>query len=203
MKNNGTATSEQLRLEEDAAGQKRWKLWGPYLSERQWDTVREDYSPHGNAWEYVPHDHARSRAYRWGEDGLAGISDDQQRICLSLALWNGKDPPEFEVLDTGIFDDDRYFDVFVEYAKADAEDILMLVTVHNRGPETATIHLLPQLWFRNTWAWKNGAAKPELTAKADGSITAKHSDLGEYVFHVDSPLISTGLQPGVGSQGSV
>ena len=185
----------------------------------QWGTVREDYSPGGTAWEYFPHDHARSRAYRWGEDGIAGISDDQQRLCLSLALWNGKDPilkerlfgltnsegnhgedvkelyyyldatpthsylkmlykypqrefpyaqlveenarrkgdsrqPEFELLDTGIFDDDRYFDVFVEYAKAGPEDFLMRVTVHNRGPEEATIHLLPQLWFRNTWSWK-------------------------------------------------
>ena len=248
MKNNGTATSEQLRLEEDAAGQKRWKLWGPYLSERQWGTVREDYSPHGNAWEYVPHDHARSRAYRWGEDGIAGISDDQQRLCLSLALWNGKDPilkerifgltnnegnhgedakelyyyldatpthsylkilykypqrefpygrlveenrrrgkdqPEFELLDTGIFDDDRYFDVFVEYAKADAEDILMLVTVHNRGPETATIQLLPQLWFRNAWSWKPGAKKPQLSLGRSGTVSVKHAELGDYTLHCE------------------
>src|SRR5947208_5322492 len=246
MKNNGTATSEQLRLKEDAAGQKRWRLWGPYLSERQWGTVREDYSPHGNAWEYVPHDHARSRAYRRGEDGIAGISDDQQRICLSLALWNGKDPilkerifgltnnegnhgedakelyyyldatpthsylkmlykypqrefpygrlveenrrrgkdqPEFELLDTGIFDDDRYFDVFVEYAKAGPEDILMLVTVHNRGPETATIHLLPQLWFRNAWSWKPGAAKPQLSLGRSGTVSVKHAELGDYTLH--------------------
>ncbi len=248
MKNNGTATSEQLRLEEDAAGQKRWRLWGPYLSERQWGTVREDYSPHGNAWEYVPHDHARSRAYRWGEDGIAGISDDQQRLCLSLALWNGKDPilkerifgltnnegnhgedakelyyyldatpthsylkmlykypqrefpygrlveenrrrgkdqPEFELLDTGIFDDDSYFDVFVEYAKADAEDILMLVTVHNRGPETATIHLLPQLWFRNAWSWKPGAKKPQLSLGRSGTVSVKHAELGDYTLHCE------------------
>src|SRR6266536_3408707 len=248
MKNNGTATSEQLRLEEDAAGQKRWRLWGPYLSERQWGTVREDYSPHGNAWEYVPHDHARSRAYRWGEDGIAGISDDGQRLCLSLALWKGCDPilkerlfgltnsegnhgedakelyyyldatpthsylkmlykypqrefpygrlvkenrrrgkdqPEFELLDTDIFDDDRYFDVFVEYAKADAEDILMLVTVHNRGPETATIHLLPQLWFRNAWSWKPGAKKPQLSLGRSGTVSVKHAELGDYTLHCE------------------
>src|SRR5713101_235524 len=202
-----TELTEQRRLNETTSGTHDWKHWGPYLCERQWGTVREDYSPHGNAWEYLPHDHARSRAYRWGEDGLAGISDDSQRLCLSLALWNGKDPilkerifgltnsegnhgedakelyyyldatpthsylkmlykypqrefpyaqfveenarrkedsrqPEFELLDTGIFDDDRYFDVFVEYAKAGPEEILMGVTVHNRGPEAATIQLL-------------------------------------------------------------
>jgi hypothetical protein len=210
--------------------------------------VREDYSARGNAWEYLPHDHARSRAYRWGEDGIAGISDDSQRLCLSLALWNGKDPilkerifgltnsegnhgedakelyyyldatpshsylkmlykypqrefpygqlveenrrrskdqPEFELLDTGIFDDDRYFDVFVEYAKAGPDDILMLVTAYNRGPETATIHLLQQLWFRNTWSWKNGSAKPELTAPNDGVIAAKHSELGSYQLYCE------------------
>ena len=212
--------AERERLAETHLGKKPWKRWGPYLSERQWGTVREDYSPAGTAWEYFPHDHARSRAYRWGEDGIAGFSDNQSRLCLSLALWNGKDPdsqraplrpdqregnhgedvkeiyyyldatpthsylkmlykypqrefpycrlvdesnrrkadacqPEFELLDTGIFDDDRYLDVFVEYAKAESEDILMRVTVHNRGPEEATIHLLPQLWFRNTWSWDN------------------------------------------------
>src|SRR6516162_2955543 len=209
--------AEKLRLAEDRAGRNNWKRWGPYLSERQWGTVREDYSPFGNAWEYFPHDHARSRTYRWGEDGLAGFSDDQQRLCVGLALWNGrdqilkerlfgltngegnhgedvkelyyyldatpthsylkmlykyphrafpytrlveenrsrgKDQPEFELLDTGVFDDDRYFDVFVEYAKASPDDILMCVTVHNRGSEAATIHLLPQIWFRNTWSWK-------------------------------------------------
>src|SRR5437762_4482991 len=257
-------TKEESRLEESRGRSAHWKRWGPYLSERAWGTVREDYSPHGTAWEYLSHDHARSRAYRWGEDGIAGVSDELQRLCLSLAVWNGrdrilkermfgltnsegnhgedvkeiyyyldatpthsylkmlykypqrefpyawlveenrrrgKDQPEFELLDTAIFDDDRYFDVFVEYAKASPDDILMLVTVHNRGPEEATIHLLPQLWFRNTWSWKNGAAKPELTAKADGSISANHSDLGEFVFHVESLLISTGLQPGVGSPG--
>src|SRR5690349_14204731 len=223
-------TAEAIRLQEDATRAKNWKRWGPYLSERQWGTVREDYSPTGTAWDYFPHDHARSRAYRWGEDGIAGISDDQQRLCLSLALWNGKDPilkerlfgltnsegnhgedvkelyyyldatpthsylkmlykypqrefpyarlveenrrrgkdqPEFELLDTGVFDDDRYFDVFVEYAKAGPDDLLMVVTVHNRGPEPASITVLPQLWYRNIWSWQPGGAKPSLRAQTD------------------------------------
>src|SRR3954466_2434021 len=197
---------EKKRLTEANSSQANWREWGPYLSERQWGTVREDYSPHGNAWEYLPHDHARSRAYRWGEDGIAGISDEQQRLCLSLALWNGKDPilkerifgltnsegnhgedakelyyyldatpthsylkmlykypqeeypyarlveenhsrsktePEYELFDTGVLDEDRYWDVFVEYAKADDNDILIQVTAHNRGPDGATLHLLP------------------------------------------------------------
>src|ERR1043166_563596 len=244
--------AEKLRLSDANAGKADWRRWGPYLSERQWGTVREDYSPHGNAWEYLPHDHARSRAYRWGEDGIAGISDDQQRLCLSLGLWNGCDPilkerffgltnnegnhgedvkelyyyldatpthsylkmlykyphrefpyarlveengrwksdpalPEFELLDTGIFDDDRYWDVFVEYAKASPDDILMRVTVHNRGPEDATIHLLPQLWFRNTWSRKGGDCKPELTATNDGAVAVTHSELGEFRLHCDKP----------------
>jgi len=246
-----TPNTELQRLNESKSGQHDWKRWGPYLSERQWGTVREDYSPHGNAWEYLPHDHARSRAYRWGEDGLAGISEDQQRLCLSLALWNGKDPifkerlfgltnsegnhgedvkelyyyldatpthsylkmlykypqrefpyawlveenrrrgkdqPEFELLDTGIFDDDRYFDAFVEYAKAGLDDILMLVTVHNRGPETATIHLLPQLWFRNTWSWKNNQSKPTLRARGGDTILAEHPDLRRYELLLDNSM---------------
>ena len=208
--------------------------------------MREDYSRYGTAWDYFPHDHARSRAYRWGEDGIAGISDDQQQLCLALALWNGQDPilkerlfgltngegnhgedvkeqyyyldatpthsylkylykypqraypyawlveenrrrgrqdPEFELLDTGVFDDDRYFDVFVEYAKAAPDDMLMRITVHNRGPDAATIHLLPQLWFRNTWSWNNGA-RPGL-GLADGAIVAHHETLGEYRLHVE------------------
>jgi hypothetical protein len=240
------ANPEKQRLAEHKAGRKRWKLWGPYVSERQWGTVREDYSPFGNAWEYFPHDHARSRAYRWGEDGIAGISDSQQRLCLALALWNGRDPilkerlfgltnsegnhgedvkelyyyldatpthsylkmlykypqsefpyaslvkenagrgrgnPEFELLDTGIFDDNRYFDVFIEYAKADANDLLMLVTVHNRGAEEAAIHLLPQLWFRNTWSWKKNGPKPSLFLLEEGLLGAKHSTLGEFRLH--------------------
>ena len=243
--------TEKNRLAEEHAGHANWKRFGPYLSERQWGTVREDYSAHGEAWDYFPHDHARSRAYRWGEDGIAGFSDEQSRLCLSLALWNGKDPilkerifgltnsegnhgedakelyyyldatpthsylkmlykypqrefpyaelveenarrkgdnrlPEFELLDTGIFDDDRYFDVFVEYAKAGAEDILMRVTVHNRGPEAAPIYLLPQLWFRNTWSWKPDAKKPELSLGKGGVITAKHEELGLFSFYSDS-----------------
>jgi len=243
-------STETKRLAETTAGKARWKMWGPYLSERQWGTVREDYSPNGDAWEYLPHDHARSRAYRWGEDGIAGVSDDQCRLCLSLALWNGCDPilkerffgltnsegnhgedvkelyyyldatpthsylkmlykypqrefpycqlveenvrrkgdarqPEFELLDTGIFDDDRYWDVFVEYAKAAPDDILMRVIVHNRGPEEAMIHLLPQLWFRNTWSWKPDSIKPELSLSNRGAISAKHADLGEYALHLD------------------
>src|ERR1043165_2464114 len=243
MRRNDHTTAERRRLNEHATGKKDWRRWGPDLSERQWGTVREDYSPHGNAWEYLPHHHVRSRAYRWGEYGIAGISDDPQRLCLSLALWNGKDPiprdrifgltnsegnhgedakelyyyldatpthsylkmlykypqwefpyarlveenarrkgdsgqPEFELLDTGIFDDDRYFDVFIEYAKASPDDILVRVTVHNRGPEEATIHLLPQLWFRNTWSWKPDGAKPELRLTDSSAISAEHDDLG-------------------------
>src|SRR6266404_163175 len=243
-------TREELRLKETRQKKAHWQRWGPYLSERQWGTVREDYSPHGNAWEYLSHDHARSRAYRWGEDGIAGISDDLQRLCLSLALWNGKDPilkerlfgltngegnhgedakelyyyldatpthsylkmlykypqqefpyarlvdengrrkgdsgqPEFELLDTGIFDDDRYFDVFIEYAKAGPEEILMRVTVHNRGPEEATIHLLPQLWFRDTWSWKPDAKKPQLSLGKSGIISATHAEVGDYTLACD------------------
>ncbi len=242
--------TERQRLADQKSGKAAWQFFGPYLSERQWGTVREDYSPHGNAWEYFPHDHARSRAYRWGEDGIAGISDDQSRLCLSLALWNGEDPilkerffgltnsegnhgedvkelyyyldatpthsylkmlykypqrafpyaqlveenarrkgdprqPEFELLDTGVFDDDRYWDVFVEYAKAGPEDILMRVTVHNRGPEEATLHLLPQLWFRNTWSWNQDAAKPELALTNRGAVVARHGKLGEFNLHAD------------------
>jgi hypothetical protein len=239
--------SEQERLAAAHTGTTPWQLWGPYLSERQWGTVREDYSPDGTAWEYFPHDHARSRAYRWGEDGLAGISDEQQRLCLSLALWNGRDPilkerlfglsgaegnhgedvkelyyyldatpthsylkmlykypqrefpyarlveenrrrgrdqMEFELLDTGIFDDDRYFDIFVEYAKAGPDDVLMRVTVHNRGPEAATLRVLPQLWFRNTWSWKN-SARPSLSRTGRNAILATHAELGDYSLDCD------------------
>ncbi len=241
--------AEKQRLEEDRLGRQPWRKWGPYLSDRQWGTVREDYSPHGTAWDYFPHDHARSRAYRWGEDGIAGISDDEQRLCLSLALWNGHDPilkerffgltngegnhgedvkelyyyldatpthsylkmlykypqrefpyvwlveenrrrgkgqPEFELLDTGIFDDDRYFDVFVECAKASPDDLLMQVTVHNRGPEQAVLHLLPQLWFRNTWSWKGDATRPTLSGSEDNGIEARHRELGKYCLHAES-----------------
>ena len=207
--------AEEKRLDETKAAGVPWKRWGPYLSERQWGTVREDYSSDGDAWSYFNHDQARSRAYRWGEDGLAGISDDQQQLCFALALWNGADPIlkerlfgltnsegnhgedvkeyyfyldstpthsymkylykyphaaypyddlvqtngqrsakdfEYELLDTGVFDEDRYFDVFVEYAKESPEDLLIQISIHNRGPETAILHLLPTLWFRNTWS---------------------------------------------------
>ncbi len=217
--------AEQQRLIEDRDGNRPWRMFGPYLSERQWETVREDYSAHGEAWEYLSHDVARSRAYRWGEDGIAGLSDDRQRLCFAVALWNGKDPilkerlfgltgnegnhgedvkevyyyldgtptnsylkmlykypqsefpyselvernrtskehPEFELIDTGVFDDDRYFDVFVEYAKAGPSDILIRITVHNRGPDEAELYLLPQLWFRNTWSWgREHTGKPSL-----------------------------------------
>jgi Glycosyl hydrolase family 63 C-terminal domain len=218
-------STEDQRLEEDRTRKKYWKRWGPYLSERQWGTVREDYSPGGTAWEYFPHDHARSRAYRWGEDGIGGISDRHQMICFGLAMWNGRDPilkerlfgltgnqgnhgedvkeyyfyqdstpthsymrmlykypqaefpytrlveengrrnreqPEFELLDTGVFAEDRYFDVFIEYAKADVEDILIKITAVNRGPEAATLHLLPSLWFRNTWSWGRDLRRPSV-----------------------------------------
>ena len=212
-------TAEEKRLSESRTREKHWKRWGPYLSERSWGTVREDYSEHGTAWDYFPHDHARSKAYRWGEDGLGGISDRQQFLCFAIALWNGRDPIlkerlfgltgsegnhgedvkeyyfyldstpthsymkflykypqaefpyrqlaeenrrrgkrelEYELLDTDVFDDDRYFDVFVEYAKASPEDILIKLTVANRGPEAAEIDLLPTVWFRNTWSWGGG-----------------------------------------------
>ena len=236
------STTEHERLQETRERNVPWRKWGPYLSERQWGTVREDYSDNGDAWNYFTHDQARSRAYRWGEDGLAGICDDQQRLCFALALWNGKDPIlkerlfgltnsegnhgedvkeyyfyldstpthsymkylykypqaaypysdlvatnrrrsrselEYELLDTGVFDDDRYFDVFVEYAKAAPEDMLIRITVCNRGPEAAPLHVLPTLWFRNTWSWPDGGSKPVLQA-VDGAarsiIHAHHTD---------------------------
>jgi hypothetical protein len=240
-----TLTDEEQRLEEARERKVHWKRWGPYLSERQWGTVREDYSPYGTAWDYFPHDHARSRAYRWGEDGIGGISDRHQLICFALALWNGRDPIlkerifgltgsegnhgedvkeyyfyldstpthsymkflykypqaefpyarlveenrkrgrdgfEFELMDAGVFDENRYFDVFVEYAKAGAEDICIRITAHNRGPEPADLHLLPTLWFRNTWSWNGDSRRPRL-AKADAIqaaevIEAEHAQYG-------------------------
>jgi hypothetical protein len=240
--------AERERLVECRDGARDWRRFGPYLSERQWGTVREDYSPHGNAWEYFPHDHARSRAYRWGEDGIAGVCDDRQLLCLALVLWNSRDPilkerlfgltnsegnhgedvkelyyyldatptasylkmlykypqaefpyerlvlgnrgrskqePEFELLDTGIFDDDRYFDVFVEYAKAAPSDLLMQVTLHNRGPEAAALHVLAQLWFRNTWSWRPDAPRPSLASATHGGIEARHPDLGALQLQAD------------------
>jgi hypothetical protein len=245
-------TAEQTRLQEDREGRAPWKKWGPYLSERQWGTVREDYSSNGDAWNYFTHDAAQYRAYRWGEDGLAGISDDRQLLCFALALWNGRDPilkerpfglsnsegnhgedvkeyyfyldctpthsymkylykypqaaypyqtiiesnrardkqaPEYELLDTGIFDQDRYFDVFVEYAKAEPEDILIQITVCNRGPEPAEIHVLPSLWFRNTWSWGHKDEKPELKMVSAGmnvrAVSARHRLLGERFLYCD------------------
>jgi hypothetical protein len=239
--------AEQKRLNDAREEKIPWKKWGPYLSERQWGTVREDYSRDGNAWDYLTHDQARSRAYRWGEDGLAGVSDDGQQLCFALALWNGNDPIlkerlfgltnsegnhgedvkeyyfyvdstpthsymkwlykypqrefpyrdlvdtnrgrskedfEYELLDTGIFDDNRYFDVFVEYAKGGPDDLLIRVSVHNRGPEAAVMHLLPTLWFRNTWSWGDDTPKPMLGA-VDGSVVATHPELGNYTLSCD------------------
>lgn len=260
MMQNLSDTQEERRLQEARDDKKPWLKWGPYLSERQWGTVREDYSDNGDAWDYFTHDQARSRAYRWGEDGLAGLSDDKQRLCLALALWNGRDPIlkerlfgvtnsegnhgedvkeyyfyldstpthsymkflykypqgafpyddlvrtnrqrtrdeyEYELLDTGVFDDDRYFDVLVEYAKAAADDILMRVTVCNRGPEAASLHVLPTLWFRNTWSGSDKKAKPALR-KIPGpsglsTVSATHAALGEFFLYGEGevPLLFT------------
>jgi len=253
-------TAEHDRLEEAREQKVPWKKWGPYLSERQWGTVREDYSEGGNAWDYFSHDQARSRAYRWGEDGLAAISDDKQRLCFALALWNGKDPIlkerlfgltnaegnhgedvkeyyfyldstpthsymkylykypqaafpyadlvetnrgrgrhefEYELLDTGVFDQDRYFDVFVEYAKASADDLLMQLTVHNRGPEPAELHVLPTLWFRNQWSWHSASDRPLLQqiagTPARGVVKAVDAQLGERYLYCEgeAPLLFT------------
>ncbi|MEQ1803512.1 MAG: glucosidase [Gammaproteobacteria bacterium] len=241
-------TAEDARLAAEFPPGQGWKKWGPYVSERQWGTVREDYSPGGTAWEYFPHEHARSRAYRWGEDGIAGLCDRGQNLCLSLAMWNGRDHilkerlfgltnsqgnhgedvkelyyyldatpthsylkmlykypqaefpyarlvqengergagrPELELIDTGVFDDSRYFDVFVEYAQADPEDILMRITAVNRGPEPAPLHLLPQLWFRNTWSWKGGAARPRLMDVDETEVLAEHDALGAYRLYLE------------------
>ncbi|MGH2412705.1 MAG: MGH1-like glycoside hydrolase domain-containing protein, partial [Microcystaceae cyanobacterium] len=247
-------TAEEERLAQDRDRTTYWKRWGPYLSERQWGTVREDYSATGEAWDYFPHDQARSRAYRWGEDGIAGISDNHQRLCFAIALWNeqdsilkermfgltgsegnhgedvkeyyffldntpthaymkalykypqqafpytqlveenrqrGKSDPEFELLDTGIFENDRYFDVLIEYAKASPEDILIQYTVSNRGAEAKPLHLLPTLWFRNTWSWGySNEEKPVLKVlKTDSSfsvIEADHPSLGSRWLYCDT-----------------
>jgi hypothetical protein len=239
--------TERERLLANVLGPDGWKHWGPYLSERQWGTVREDYSSGGTAWEYFPHDHARSRAYRWGEDGIAGFSDAEQLVCLSLGMWNGVDPilkerlfgltnsegnhgedvkehyfyldatpthsylkmlykyphrefpyadlvaenlrrstelPEYELLDTGVFAENRYFDVFVEYAQVEPGEILMKITAHNRGP-TATLHLIPQLVFRNTWSWEAGCEKPELRAAEDGAIAIEPAGFGVSRLYFD------------------
>src|SRR5579871_3091011 len=247
-------TSEEIRLEESRTRLVHWKRWGPYLSERAWGTVREDYSPGGTAWEYLPHDHARSKAYRWNEDGLGGICDRHQQICFAIALWNGCDPIlkerlfgltgnegnhgedvkecyfyldstpthsymkflykypqgafpysqlveenrrrdrndlEFELLDTGVFEEDRYFDVTIEYAKAAPDDLLIEISALNCGPDAADLHLLPTLWFRNTWAWGYDDHRPHLTrftgevgktaqAGLERIIQAVHPTLGTY-----------------------
>jgi hypothetical protein len=252
--------AEHTRLQEARERLVPWRKWGPYLSERQWGTVREDYSEGGNAWDYFTHDQARSRAYRWGEDGLAGISDDRQRLCFALALWNGNDPIlkerlfgltnaegnhgedvkeyyfyldstpthsymkylykyphaaypysdlvetskrrgrdqlEYELIDTGVFDEDRYFDVFVEYAKASPEDVLVRISVHNRGPEPAALHVLPTLWFRNEWSWHTGPERPTLQQVAGiparAVVRAVHPALGERFLYCegDTPLLFT------------
>jgi hypothetical protein len=253
-------TSEHERLDEYRNRISHWKKWGPYLSERSWGTVREDYSADGSAWDYFPHDHARSRAYRWGEDGIGGISDRYQHICFALALWNGNDPIlkermfgltgsegnhgedvkeyyfyldstpthsymkmlykypqaafpytdlasenrrrgytdfEYELLDTGVFDDNRYFDVFIEYAKADPDDILAQITVVNRGPQAADCHVLPTLWLRNTWSWgyENGpmgdvAGMPNLkqieSPDKTGIVEISHPTAGNYHWYADN-----------------
>jgi hypothetical protein len=253
-------TAEQDRLDEAREREVPWKYWGPYLSERQWGTVREDYSENGDAWNYFSHDQARSRAYRWGEDGLAGISDERQRLCFALALWNGRDPIlkerhfgltnsegnhgedvkeyyfyldstpthsymkylykysqtafpyadlvetnrrrgksefEYELLDTGVFDEDRYFDVFVEYAKESPHDILIEVAAHNRGPDLAELHVLPTLWFRNLWSWSRSSLRPSLRqldrSAGYGVIAAQHPELDEFYLYCDGdvPLLFT------------
>jgi hypothetical protein len=239
-------TAEATRLDEVRRRVKHWKRWGPYLSERAWGTVREDYSPGGTAWDYFPHDHARSRAYRWNEDGLAGISDRHQRICFAIALWNRRDPilkerlfgltgtegnhgedvkeyyfyldstpthsymkflykypqapfpyaelvdenrrrdrlaPEYELIDTGVFEKDRYFDVEVEYAKGDPEDLLVRIHVTNRGPEPAAIDILPTIWFRNTWSWSNSDERPHLAAAGLSTITLDDPAYGRRWLH--------------------
>src|ERR1700753_2653339 len=238
-------TAEGARLAAARSDTTPWRLWGPYLSERQWGTVREDYSTDGSAWEYFPHDHARSRTYRWGEDGLAGFSDNKLRICMSVALWNGRDPflkerlfgltnaqgnhgedvkelyyyldgvpshaymkmlykypqsafpyadliatnaarglldREYELFDTGIFNDGRYFDIEFEYAKVSADDILLRITAHNRGKDQATLHVLPHVWAKNIWSWSPVQQRPLLEARGAGEISVAHPDLGPIRF---------------------
>lgn len=245
------ADPERRRIDAMCAGTRNWRRWGPYVSERQWGTVREDYSANGDAWNYFTHDQARSRAYRWGEDGIAGFCDDRQLLCLSLALWNGKDAilkerlfgltnqqgnhgedvkelyyyvdavpshaynrmlykllqeaypyqqlidenarrhgtteREYELIDTGLLDLDRYFDVEVEYAKAAPDDILMRVTLHNRGPETAPVHILPQAVFRNLWSWSDDYARPDMREESAGEVSGDHDLLGSFALRFETP----------------
>jgi hypothetical protein len=241
---------ERRRLEAARAGTENWRGWGTFVSERQWGTVREDYSANGDAWNYLPHDQARSRAYRWGEDGIAGFCDNRQLLCLSLGLWNGKDPilkerlfgltnaegnhgedvkelyyyldavpshaygkmlykypqraypyqrlldenarngltaREFELIDTGIFDDNRYFDVEVEYAKATPTDILMRITARNRGPDTASLYVLPQAWFRNIWSWSEEIGRPQMREFSPGEVAGNHEELGRFALSFEAP----------------
>ena len=253
-------TAEDKRLAASEARRADWKHWGPHLSERAWGTVREDYSATGEAWDYFPHDHARSRAYRWNEDGLAGVSNRFQNMCLAVTLWNERDPflkerlfgltgsegnhgedvkeyyfyldntpphsymkmlykypqvefpyarlvdenrqrgrdePEFELADAlrDVLEQGRYFDVFVEYAKAAQEDILCRITVVNRGPEPAPIHVLPHLWYRNTWSWGYGRPRPELRASAPNTVYAEARHLGERWWHVDGSVAAQRTVP--------
>ncbi len=250
-------TAEEQRLDDCRTYKAHWKRWGPYISDRAWGTVREDYSANGDAWEYLPHDHARSRAYRWNEDGIAGICDRHQYICFALALWNENDPilkerlfgltgnqgnhgedvkeyyfyldntpthsymkylykypqaefpytrlvdenrgrgkrdPEFELLDTGVFDDERYFDITVEYAKASPEDVLIRITATNRGPDPARLHVLPTIWFRNNWSWLDGASRPRLSlgpaSQPDTELIVEHPQLGtRYLYCEGNPVV--------------
>jgi hypothetical protein len=249
-------TAERQRLEEAERREKHWRRWGPYLSERAWGTVREDYSAGGDAWNYFPFEHAHRRAFRWGEDGMAGISDNHQRLCFALAFWNTRDPilkerlyglagphgnhgedvkecyyyldstpthsymkhlykypqrefpyrqliqqndrrtrmePEYELLDTGVFDDDRYFDIFTEYAKGDADDILIRITAVNRGPDAAELCLLPTLWFRNTWSWDFHREKPQIRRISETLLEAEEPTLGEFCLRLldPAPLLFT------------
>jgi hypothetical protein len=247
MKNR--PNTERIRLEECRTHAQPWKKWGPYLSERQWGTVREDYSENGAAWDYFTHDHSRSRAYRWGEDGIAGISDEKQRLCFAVAFWNEADPilkerlfgltnsegnhgedvkeyyfyldstpthsymkylykypqvafpyldlvhtnreksrhePEYELIDTGAFEDDRYFDIFIEYAKADPNDIMIRIKAFNRGPEMKPLDIIPTLWFRNTWTWGADSSKPSLSAWSANTIQASHAELGDFFLYGDA-----------------
>lgn len=242
--------AERRRIAEQARAERPWSLWGPYLAERQWGTVREDYSRDGNAWRSLPHEEARSRAYRWGEDGLAGLCDERGQMCVSLALWNGhdhilkerlfglaneegnhgedvkeiyhyldavpshaylkflyryphaaypydelvregqrrgRDEPEYELEDTGIFVSNSFFDVTVEYAKEDVDDIHAVITAINRGAEAADLHIVPQVWFRNTWSWQEGTTqrRPSLTLRPDGGVACEHPRLGSYRLSFD------------------
>jgi hypothetical protein len=253
MNSQSSLIAEAIRLSEDRARTKNWKRWGPYLSERQWATVREDYSPYGNCWDFFSHDHARSRTYRWGEDGLLGFTDRECRLCFGLALWNGKDPilkerlfgltgsegnhgedvkenyyyldatptysyakalykypqsefpyrqlldenrrrglsgTEFELADTGAFDGNRYFDVHIEYAKAGPDDLLIRINATNRGTEAAELHILPNLWFRNTWRWQaaSQASTPCLRPESANIIRAEHNSLGDYLFGFEGEI---------------